>query len=88
MAEYTISYGFGWDKNLRDFDKGVQQRISKKIKQLKSESSSRHLRYGLPFFVEQVGGYRIVFETNEEQRKKTILFIGSHKQYEKWYSSF
>jgi hypothetical protein len=35
--------------------------------------------------VEETGQYRIAFYQNEETRTKEIHFVGTHKQYEKWY---
>lgn len=81
---YAIIYSEPSKQQLRAIDRPVQVRILKKIEQLKREDfSSRHLGYGLPFFVEEVRGYRITFEKNEQTKTKTIAFIGDHKQYEK-----
>jgi len=35
--------------------------------------------------VEELGQYRIAFYQNEETRTKEVYFVGTHKQYEKWY---
>ena len=39
--------------------------------------------HGLTAFVEESGQYRIIYTCREQQ--KTILFIGDHKNYEKWF---
>ncbi len=88
MTEYTLDFSENWDDNLKHFDNAVQLRIMKKISHLRGGLKSRHLKHGLPFFVEEVSGYRIVFELVEREKCKRILFIGNHKQYEKWYSEF
>jgi mRNA-degrading endonuclease RelE of RelBE toxin-antitoxin system len=87
MAEYSLAFAEGWDENLKKFDKTVQFRLMKKMAQLRGELKSRHLKHGVPFFVEEVSGYRIAFKIIEEERTKRIEFVGTHKQYEKWYSN-
>ena len=44
------------------------------------------MQFGLPYFVIEVGQYRIVYKYYEEKELKIIYFIGTHKEYEKWYS--
>jgi len=86
MPPYEVLFEEDAERMLGRMDKPVRQRILKKAIQLESDdSASRHLRHGLPYFVEEVGGYRIAFEIKE--KKKRILFVGDHKQYERWYRS-
>ncbi len=82
---YRLEYETGWDVHFNDLDHSVQIPIWKKINQLKTLQSARHLERGLPYFVVEVGQYRICFEQIDDIR--TIVFVGNHKQYEKWYSS-
>ena len=84
--QYTLDFVDDWDIYFKSFDKSVQEKITKKILQLKQPHSSRHMKHGAPFFVEEVGGYRIVFIINEKEMMKRIEFVGTHKQYERWYS--
>ena len=84
---YALVYDEDWNKHFRDFDKTIQVRLIKKLEQLKIKGKSRHLGHGVPFFVEEVGGYRIVFTVDEASKTKKIWFVGNHKQYEKWYST-
>lgn len=39
------------------------------------------------FLVEEAGQYRIAYIEDSKNRVKMIHFVGSHKQYEKWYKS-
>jgi mRNA-degrading endonuclease RelE of RelBE toxin-antitoxin system len=71
-------------KQLKKIDKSEKTKILKKLIQLEKENPARHLEKGLPFFVVEVGQYRICFELTE--KKKKVYFIGNHKEYEKWYS--
>ncbi len=86
MDKYALDYDEEWDVHFKDFDSTVQLQVMNKIQQLKTPRQHRHLKHGKPYFVEESGGYRIVFKVNENAKTKTIRFVGTHKQYEKWYS--
>ncbi len=79
------------DSALEEFlklDKSIRIRIGKKIKQMeRADLKTRHLRSGIPFFVLEVGQYRICFSINVARMEKTVYFIGNHKDYERWYKS-
>ncbi|MBI5036242.1 hypothetical protein HZC09_02770 [Candidatus Micrarchaeota archaeon] len=87
MDDYALEYDSGWDIYFEKFDPAVQARIMKKIIQLKKPLKHRHLKHGLPYFVEEAGGYRVAFQVEEKLKKKIIRFVGDHKQYEEWYNS-
>ena len=74
----------GWDKYYSKLDKTMQLRVWKKIQQLKHLTGSRHLKQGFPYFVSDIGQYRLCYKINEAKKLKTIYFVGDHKQYEKW----
>ena len=75
-------------ESLDEMDKSVRLQILKKIHQLERDDlTSRHLKHGLPFFVEEPGQYRICFTIDEAEKTKTVWFAGDHKQYQKWFSS-
>jgi mRNA-degrading endonuclease RelE of RelBE toxin-antitoxin system len=86
LAPYRIGYRRGWDRHFDKLDAETQRQILKKIEQMKSPIVGRGL-HSSEFRVEEVGGYRIVYALFEAERMKSIHFVGSHKQYEKWYSS-
>jgi mRNA-degrading endonuclease RelE of RelBE toxin-antitoxin system len=65
----------------------IKTRIIKKLKLLKEEREFRHLRFGLPYFVLEIGQYRICFTEDDEKKTRTLIFVGNHKEYEKWYNS-
>ncbi len=85
---FELRFVPSWDKHYSSLDKSIKIRILKKLDQLKAKEKSRHLGLGLPFFVEEVGQYRIVFKQDDVAKIKEIYFIGDHKQYQDWYSSF
>lgn len=69
-------------------DKSDQIKIHKKIKQLKNIKKRRHLKHGKNFFVEEAGQYRIIYEVFEDKKRIEIIFIGDHKDYEKFLGIF
>ena len=84
---YSLRFDEDWDKHFKKFDASVQEQLVKKINQLRQPLKHRHMKQGLPYFVEQAGGYRIAFEIDEQTKTKIIRFVGTHKQYEGWYST-
>lgn len=87
MDAYELAFEPGWRRHVDAMDGPTRERIWKKIQQLKQPMKHRHMRHGLPYFVEEAGGFRIVLEVAEAEKKKTIIFVGEHKQYEAWYKS-
>ncbi|MFH1246938.1 MAG: hypothetical protein V1644_01025 [Candidatus Micrarchaeota archaeon] len=75
------------EEQLDKLDNSVRIRILKKLKQMEIKDEARHLEKGLPYFVEEVGQYRIAFILKSETSEKQIVFIGDHKEYEKWIRS-
>ncbi|MDO8537571.1 MAG: hypothetical protein Q7S21_01680 [archaeon] len=82
---YSIVLVPGWDINFSKMDNSIQQIIWKKIQKQKEETQTRHLRFGVEFYVIESGQYRIAIKIIEEEKIKKIHFVGNHKQYEKWY---
>ncbi|MFH0973239.1 MAG: hypothetical protein V1817_00400 [Candidatus Micrarchaeota archaeon] len=86
---YEVGFEDEAKKQFFDLDKTIQYRIEKKVGQLERDDfKSRHLKHGVPVFVEEIGQYRLVFKTIEAKKEKRILFVGDHKHYKEWYSSF
>ncbi|MEK6852874.1 MAG: type II toxin-antitoxin system RelE/ParE family toxin [Nanoarchaeota archaeon] len=80
---YTLKFSEESYKAYLKFDKSVQERVKNKIQQLKEDyKKRRHLRLGKPYFVEEVGQYRIVYELLDKE--VIVLFIGKHKDYEEY----
>ena len=81
---YQITFAKEWDKYFEKLAPDTHKRIWKKIKQIKEGLPGRHLKFGLDLFVEEVGQYRICYKSNEKDKIRTLFFVGTHKQYEKW----
>jgi mRNA-degrading endonuclease RelE of RelBE toxin-antitoxin system len=84
LKPWKLVFKKGWDKHFKKLDNSTQQRILKKIEQMKQALQACGLKASKAV-VEEVSQYRIAFYQNEEKRRKEIHFVGNHKQYEKWY---
>lgn len=84
MRLFELRFAEGWERHFSKFDNSIKERIWKKIQQIKVLTNPRHLGHGEPFFVEEAGQFRICFEQTAPTIRR-IVFVGNHKQYEKWY---
>ena len=82
---YKLKYKPDWDIYFAKMDRSTQKIIWKKIQKQKDETTARHMRFGLEFYVLEIGQYRVALKINEKDKLKTVWFAGNHKQYEKWY---
>jgi mRNA-degrading endonuclease RelE of RelBE toxin-antitoxin system len=75
------------EDDLDKMDQAHRKLFIKHIEKISNMQPRRHLRFGLPFNVEEVGQGRIAYDI-----KNDVLYIvrcfTSHKDYEKWYKSF
>ena len=74
-------------EDIRSMDKGLKQRFKAHFQKLAHMPPRRHLRFGLPFNVEEVGSGRFVYDIHEGNLTVARCFA-THKEYEKWYKSF
>jgi hypothetical protein len=84
LSPWKLAFKDGWDRHFKKFDPETQRRILKKFEHMKQPLQARGLNASRAV-VEEVGQYRIAFYQNEEKHEKEIHFVGTHKQYEKWY---
>ena len=89
MEGYSVVIDEDAREQFLNLDSSIRERISKKLVKLQREDlPARHLKQGIPVFVEEVGQYRIVFKKRDDLKEKRIVFIGDHKEYEKWFRQF
>ncbi len=74
-------------EDIRVMDKGLKQRFQAHFLKLTRMPPRRHLRFGLPFNVEEVGPARFVYDIQGEDLTVARCFA-THKEYERWYKSF
>lgn len=88
MPPYKIEFESDVEESYTALDKSMRYQIDKKLSKMERDDLvSRHLRHGLPIFVEEVGQYRIAFKVREDLKQKRIVFIGDHKAYDRWYTT-
>ena len=81
---YQIEFDDEWNKLFNELTPEMKKKVWKKILQIESGLPGRHLRYGVDFFVEEVGQYRICYKSFEDKKIRRFYFVGNHKNYEKW----
>jgi mRNA-degrading endonuclease RelE of RelBE toxin-antitoxin system len=84
---YSVIFHEEARRKIFALDHSVRKLILKKIARMKTEPAGKHLRHGLPYFIAEVGQYRIAYEVDEAEKKKIIQFVGDHKEYAEWYRS-
>ncbi|MCX6773904.1 MAG: type II toxin-antitoxin system HigB family toxin [Candidatus Micrarchaeota archaeon] len=84
MSPYAINFHAYWDSYFSRLDNSMKKRVMKKILQLQQDIQARHLKKGLDFYVSEMGQYRLIYKINESAKTKTLYFVGTHKEYEKW----
>ena len=84
MAIYLLDFDEEWKKYFNPLPEDIKLRVAKKIKQILSGLPGRHLHHGLDYFVEEVGQYRICYNSFEDTQVRRFYFVGNHKDYEKW----
>jgi mRNA-degrading endonuclease RelE of RelBE toxin-antitoxin system len=74
-------------KDLSEMDNSAYVIFKKHLKKIADLLYQRHLKHGMPFYVEEVGQGRIIFRI-EEDVIYIIRCFRTHKDYEKWYRSY
>ncbi|HEY3274374.1 MAG TPA: hypothetical protein VGJ92_11455 [Methanocella sp.] len=78
------------DKAKRDIlkmDEKPARIFAKHIDKISKLPPRRHLKHGLPYSVDEVGGGRLVY-TYKEGTLYIIRCFTNHRDYEKWYESY
>lgn len=76
------------EKELGTADANLRKLFIKHAEKIAAMPPRRHMRFGLPFNVEEVTRQaRIVYQI-EEDTCYILHCFKSHKEYEKWYKSF
>jgi mRNA-degrading endonuclease RelE of RelBE toxin-antitoxin system len=70
------------------FDRQLQEFFRKHIDKLQNMPPRRHLRYGLPFHVEEVTKQARLVYNEEGDTLYVIRCFATHKEYERWYQSY
>jgi len=76
-------------KEYTKLDKSVKENFKKHITKIsKEELNRRHLKFGWPFFVENVGTSSRIAYKIENDTLIIYHFFLTHKEYENWYHNY
>ena len=87
---YKIEFKNKADEDFLKIDGNLRKFFSKHLEKVATMPPRRHLKHGLPFFVEEVTKQAsLVYELEDEtQTLFVVRCFALHKDYEKWYQSF
>ena len=86
MSTYEAEYDQDWPEYFQKLGNDIKIRIAKKIGKIINNPNKRHLKNS-SFFVDEIGQYRITYMVFEDAKKIRFYFVGTHKEYERWYKS-
>jgi len=75
-------------KDLKSFDKQLQKYFISHLEKLAEMPPRRHLRRGLPMYVETVTRQARFVYKEEGSALHVIRCFATHKEYERWYGLF
>ena len=76
---------------LRDLEKmdGSERKLFiKHIEKIMEMPLQRHMRFGMPFYVEEVTRQARLVYNFENENLFIVRCFATHKEYEKWYKSY
>ena len=86
ISTYEAEYDQDWPEYFQRLSNDIRIRVAKKIGRIINHPDKRHLKKS-SFFVDEVGQYRITYMVFENAGRVRFYFVGTHKEYEKWYKS-
>jgi len=76
------------EKELDEMDKSLRELFIKHAEKIVSMLPKRHMRFGLPFNVEEVTRQARMVYSMEEETCCILHCFKNHKEYERWYKQF
>jgi len=76
------------ENELEKISNPLNKQFGKHIEKIALKESGRHLKYGLPYFVENVTKQARIIYYIEEENIYVMHCFATHKEYERWYKSF
>jgi mRNA-degrading endonuclease RelE of RelBE toxin-antitoxin system len=83
-----IEYSENAVRELDALDKTLRQYFINHVEKLAQNPTGRHMRFGLPFYVEEVTRQARLVYYIETDRLFILHCFSTHKDYEKWYNQF
>ncbi|HIH15907.1 MAG TPA: hypothetical protein HA252_00695 [Candidatus Diapherotrites archaeon] len=85
---YAAAFDENWPVHFNRLDNELKERVAKKIAKILEQPFKRHLKRGANYFVDEVGQHRIAYRVFETPKQARFYFVGTHKEYERWYRQF
>jgi len=82
---YQAEFDEKWPEYFKRLDNKLKERTAKKIGKILAHPQKRHFMKA-DFFVSEMGQRRIVYRVFEADSRVRFYFVGTHKEYEEWYS--
>lgn len=76
------------EKELDEMDNSLRKLFITHAEKISSIPPRRHMRFGLPFNVEEVTRQARIVYNIEEETCCILHCFKNHKEYERWYKSF
>lgn len=74
--------------DFQSFDKQLQTFFQKHLDKLERMPPRRHMKFGLPWHVEEITRQARLVYNEKEDTLYVIRCFATHKEYERWYNSF
>lgn len=75
-------------KDLEQMDATLKKFFVKHIEKVASMPPRRHMRFGLPWHVEDVTKQARLIYSEDDEHIEIIRCFSTHKEYEKWYKTY
>ncbi|MBI5553725.1 MAG: hypothetical protein HY917_03205 [Candidatus Diapherotrites archaeon] len=75
-------------KELNEFDADLRKLFFRHVDKVALAPDQRHMRFGLPFYVEEVTRQARLIYNFEGGNLFILRCFGTHKEYERWYKSY
>ena len=76
------------ERELDEMDKALRAMFIKHVEKLQEMPPRRHLKFGMPYNVEDVTKQARMVYTMKDDTLYILRCFNSHKEYEAWYKSF
>ena len=74
--------------DLEKMDNSTRKQFINHVEKILESSHQRHMRFGLPFYVEEVTRQARLVYNFEAGELFIVRCFATHKEYEKWYKSY
>jgi len=84
---YLVEFKSQADKDLEKMDNALIKQFIKHVKKIELNPGKKHLKLGLPYFIEKVTDQARIAFFVENNTIYILRCFKNHKEYENWYKS-